>query len=129
MCSDASSAPADEESHRSSALDAARTNLVRTLEQMRSFESRTAFDAISLMVDALVARGFTPEASVIEVKRAIERSACLARFEQPTRERVRAAMVACCIDRYFEARESLGMRAPPYTGRTLPGPREADGSV
>ena len=125
MCIDTSSMPADEQPLRPSAHDVARAQLVRTLGQRPSFDRRAAFDAVASLVDLLVAERFTPEAAVIEVKRAIEESTCLTRFEQPTRERVRASLVACVEVALDAARESLGVLPLPSETRASPGQHDA----
>jgi hypothetical protein len=122
MSSDASMVPAGDATSGSAARVAARAHLVRTLEQMRTIDDRRAFDAVALLVDMLVSQSATPEATVIEVKGAIEESACLTRFERSLRERVRVALVACCINRYFEARESFGFQTPTSPPRVIPAP-------
>jgi hypothetical protein len=127
MCAHVTSSHASgDDPSRIAAREGVRAHLVRTLEQMRTVDHRPAYDAVRLLVDTLLTDGFTPEATVITVKSAIEESACLMRFERPVRERVRVALVATCIDRYFEARESLGGAPASSTPRVLPRPEVRD---
>ncbi|HEV7994123.1 MAG TPA: hypothetical protein VGP25_20010 [Gemmatimonadaceae bacterium] len=109
-----------DESNRSATRDALHGNLVRALERMRTIDHRPSYDALRLLVDALVSDGFTPEATVIAVKSAIEQSGCLLRLDRPLRERVRVALVAYCIDRYFETRELISGLPPASEPIALP---------
>jgi hypothetical protein len=98
--------------------------LLHALEHMRSLDDRPSYDALCALVDALVVDGLSPEAVVIAVKDTILQSGCLDQFEPPLRERARNALVASCIDQYYESREARGMTGGSKPMRLWRPPRD-----
>jgi hypothetical protein len=75
--------------------------LVRAIDMDPDVSAATTRSAICAYVDLLVSDGLLPEAVVIAFKSALGRAASLHRVDAETRERVRAALVSACIERYF----------------------------
>jgi hypothetical protein len=77
--------------------------LVHALDANPDVADAATHAAVRAYVEALMADGLLPEATVIAFKATLSRAESFHRFESETREQLRAALVSTCIERYFEA--------------------------